>query len=45
MALAAQEDDVVNHNCIKFNTVLRSAPLGGVAAWEECARRSEVFQR
>lgn len=36
---------MVNYNSIKFNTVLRRAPLGGVAAWEECARRLEVFQR
>jgi hypothetical protein len=43
--LQHQEDNVVNYNSIKFNTVLRRAPIGGVAAGEECARRSEVFQR
>ncbi len=44
MAHAAQEDDVLNCNIIKFNTALCRGPLGGSAAWEECARRSEVHQ-
>jgi hypothetical protein len=36
---------MLNDITIKFNAALRRAPLGGVAAREECARRSEVTQR
>ncbi len=37
------EDDVVNNCTHMFNAVPRFGSIG-VAAWEECARRSEVRQ-
>jgi hypothetical protein len=37
------EDNVLNETTIKFHNVPRLGS-GGAAAWEECARRSEVTQ-
>ncbi len=41
---AAREDDMMNCNILTTNVVRRYGPGEG-AAWVECARRSEVFQR
>ena len=41
---AATEGDMLSCNFIAITVVPRSG-LGMAAAWEECARRSEVSQR